>query len=104
VSVAAIKMRTPLEELIRRADEIRGLIERHLGLGALPPKADVLRVDSDPNKSLSRNEIRRVPRGLGRADGAQTFGTARETGAVEVGQCDMGTSRATVKSSGSEPK
>ncbi len=61
VSVAAIKIRTPLEELIRRGDEIRGLIERHLGLGALPPKPDVPRLDADPNKSLSRNEVRPVP-------------------------------------------
>lgn len=40
VSVAAIKLRTPLDHLVARTDEIRELIERHLGPGALPPRAE----------------------------------------------------------------
>jgi IclR family transcriptional regulator, acetate operon repressor len=39
ISVAAIKMRTPLEELIERADEIRDVIERHLGQNVVSPLA-----------------------------------------------------------------
>lgn len=35
ISVAAIKMRTSLDELIGRADELRELIERHLGPASL---------------------------------------------------------------------
>lgn len=42
VSVAAIKIRTPLDKLVARTDEIRELIERHLGPGALPPRADLV--------------------------------------------------------------
>jgi IclR family acetate operon transcriptional repressor len=50
LSVAAIKMRTPLEELVARTDEIRELIERHLGPGALPPRNESLNADADPMK------------------------------------------------------
>ncbi len=39
ISVAAIKLRTPLSELVAHADEIRDLIERHLGYGAVPRPA-----------------------------------------------------------------
>ena len=42
VSVAAIKMRTPLEELIARTEEIRELIVRHLGPSSLPAIAGVV--------------------------------------------------------------
>lgn len=37
VSVAAIKLRTPLDQLMARAGEMRELIERHLGPAALAP-------------------------------------------------------------------
>jgi DNA-binding IclR family transcriptional regulator len=62
VSVAAIKIRTPLEELLGRTDEIRELIVRHLGPGALPPpRADAHSVGVDAEKGLLRREMRRVP-------------------------------------------
>jgi IclR family transcriptional regulator, acetate operon repressor len=48
VSVAAIKLRTPLDKLVARTDEIRELIERHLGPGALPPRAERLSDNADP--------------------------------------------------------
>jgi DNA-binding IclR family transcriptional regulator len=37
ISVAAIKIRTPLESLVARADEMRALIERNLGPSSLAP-------------------------------------------------------------------
>lgn len=42
ISVAAIKVRTPLETLMTRADEVRELLERHIGAGVLgwdPPRS-----------------------------------------------------------------
>lgn len=53
ISVAAIKLRTPLDRLLSCADEIRNVIERHLGYGAV---------------ALPRSSERPVPEG----DGAQT--------------------------------
>jgi DNA-binding IclR family transcriptional regulator len=50
VSVAAIKIRTPLDKLVARTDEIRELIERHLGSGALPRRAEMISSGADSLK------------------------------------------------------
>lgn len=44
ISVAAIKMRTPLEQLVDRAEEIRSIIEKHLGTGVVSSRMTYSRV------------------------------------------------------------
>lgn len=41
ISVAAIKIRTPLDTLTSRTDEISQILERHLGPGALRPPPEI---------------------------------------------------------------
>jgi DNA-binding IclR family transcriptional regulator len=61
VSVAAIKIRTSLDDLIARTDEVRALIERHLGPGALAPRPVVAAAGGQP--AMGRGPGRRAGAG-----------------------------------------